>query len=752
MDVREVAAAYQPSLFSVPPGIALATVLVVLAYAAVMRGAAELRAWFLVHTAALVPYLLTTVLAPSIHHPELVATWFRVSAALVPISAAAGVAFRLELIGRHGRRTGAASGSQVLAVAPSPRARAGQLALLAFSVALAGLVIATPWVVSGARRGAFGILFATPGPLAPAWLLITLLIPTLGLRTFLRAVRAAHDGPLRRQLRRMWLASAIITASLLDVAVSYGAPLVPVGWLLLAIGSVLALRALVVEDLLRVRAIDTRAPALVTHMAGAVLLGGAVLQLLDHRMPWWGEVIALVGAFCSVRVAVAVATLIVRGARLFQEPRERLLVQLTAQLRSAESELALEEAVVAAVAIAAEAPAQILVPSGSDWGWSRCNGERLDDAATPDLLLVGWLLEQPALFVDDLDEVSPELRRSLGGLFKAHRARVIVPLRARGELAGLLVVGGEQPMRGSTLHFVTRAAERLAEALAHVRIARQARERAALTREVELAAQLQASYLPTEACRDLCRVRVAGLWRPATQCGGDFWAVYELGPGRALVVIGDVTGHGVSSAMVTAAVRGACDVSVRAAGEELQLPQLLATLDAVVRRVGAERLLMTCLAAIVDATAGEVRFLTAGHASPYLVRAPGEDDRGEAVLEALVGRGHPLGSAHPPPIKVGKKALRPGDVLLWYTDGLTEASDRSREAYGDRRLQRLLRGLPRGSTPEEVIHLVLHAVSAHRGEPSFDDDVTLVAALVREPDAPLTASGTTQPFATLAPS
>lgn len=741
MDVREVAATYQPSLLSVPPGIALATLSVVIAYAAVMRGAAELRGWFLVHCAALVPYLLTMVLAPSINDAELVATWFRISAGLVPVSAAAGVAFRLALIGRRHRRTSTSLGSQVLRAALSPRARAGYLALLVGSAALAVPVICTSWVVEGARRGALGILFASPGPLAPLWLAVTLLIPMVGLGPFLRAVRSVGAGPRRRQLRRMWIASAIITASLLDVAVGYGAPLVPVGWLLLAVGSVLALRALVVEDLLRVRAIDTRAPALVMHLAGAVLLGGAVLQLLDRRMPWWGEVIALVGAFGSVRVAVAVATLIVRGARLFQEPRERLLVQLTTQLRAAESELALEEAVAAAVAIAADAPAQILVPSGSDWGWSRGNGDRLEDAAAPDPLLVGWLLDQPPLFVDDLEEVPPELRRSLGGLFKAHRARVIVPLRARDELAGLLVVGGEQPMHGSTLHFVTRAAERLAEALAHVRIARQVRERVALAREVELAAQLQTSYLPIEASRDLCRVRVAGIWRPATQCGGDFWAVYELGPGRALVVIGDVTGHGVSSAMVTAAVRGACDVSVRNGGPELQLPQLLATLDAVVRRVGAERLLMTCLAAIVDATVGEVRFLAAGHASPYLVRAAGCDGRKEAELEALVGRGHPLGSDHPPPSRVARKAIHPGDLILWYTDGLTEAADRSREAFGDRRLQRLLRGLPRGSTPDAVVHLVLDAVTVHRGDSAFDDDVTLVAALVRESDAPIAAAG-----------
>jgi serine phosphatase RsbU (regulator of sigma subunit) len=724
MDARVVAASYQPSLLSIPPGIALSALLVVIAYASVVRGAAEMRGWFLLHSAALVPYLVTMVLAPSLNDAEVAATWFRISAAVVPLSAAGGVAFRLALIGRQGGPAGS---------------RPLRFLLLGGSVAVAIPIAVTPWVVAGARPGALDVFFATPGPLAPFWLVAILLLALIGLRSFRRALRAAGDNPRRSQLRRMSIASSITIAATVDVAVAYGVNMVPMGWLLLGAGSVLALRALVLEDLLRVRAIDTRAPQLVLHLAGAVLLGWLILEVVGRQMPWWVQTLALVGAFSSIRVAIAVTTLVVRGARLFQEPRERLLAQFALKCRAAESEQDLDEAVAHVVAIAAEVPAAILVPSGSDWGWNRGTGERLDDSAAPDPLLVGWLSSQDVVFVDDpAGEAPPELRPSLVALFAAHRAQVILPLRSRDELLGLLVVGGAQPLPGSALRFISRAAERLSESLAHVRIVRQVRERAAISREVELAAQLQSSYLPTEAHRDLGRVRVAGIWRPATQCGGDFWAVYEVGAGRALVVIGDVTGHGVASAMVTAAVRGACDVTVRTAGASLELPTLLACLDAVVRRVGAERLHMSCLVALVDASAGEISYLSAGHAAPYLVRGA---DSGEADLEALVARGHPLGSGHAPPSKVAKKPIRPGDLLFWYTDGITEAQNRLREPFGDRRLQRLLRGLPAGGSPDALVYHLLDAVTAHRGEPTFDDDVTLVVARVREPDAPLAISG-----------
>lgn len=747
MDAMGVVASYQPSLLSVLPGIALAALLVVISYAAVVRGAAELRGWFLIHTVGLLPYVLTMVLAPSVADPEVMVPWFRVSAALVPLAAASGMAFRLSLIGR-GRAEGPASGE-----APEParerqarraermrRGRRMRLATVAATVVLAVPVLATPWVVDGVKPGALGVLFATPGPLAPLWLAGNLAIALAGARSFQRAVRAAGNTPRRRQLRRIGLAGAITMAALLDVAVGYGLQVVPIGWLLLGAGSVLALRALVLEDLLRARVVDARAPQLVLHLSAGVLLGGTVLQLLHHRLPWWGQAAALVGAFGAVRVAVAVTALVLRGARVFQSRTERLLAQFSQQCRAAESELALNEAVAHFFEIAADVKAEILVPSGTDYSWSRGDGERLADSATPDLLLLGWLSGQGALFVDDPDGHAPaELRASLGGLFRAHGARVIVPLRARDELLGLLVISGEQPLHGPALRVVAGAAERLAEALAHVRIVRQVRERAAIAREVDLAAQLQTSYLPIEAHRDLGRVRIAGIWRPATQCGGDFWAVYEVGAGRALVVVGDVTGHGVSAAMVTAAVRGACDVTVHTAGSAVELPTLLACLDSVVRRVGADRLHMSCLVAIVDATDGEISYLSAGHAAPYLVRGV---DTGDVELEALVSpRGQPLGSGHPTPTKLGRKVLRSGDLLFWYTDGLTEAANRGKEVFGDRRLQRLLRVLPKDSSPDAIVHLLFDAVSAHRNQDTFDDDITLVVARVRQPDAPIAIHG-----------
>ncbi len=720
MNAMLMADTTQPSLWSVPPAIALAALLVVFSYTAAVRGAAELRGWLLLHSGALVPYALTMVLAPSLSDPEVVTWAFRVSAGAVPVAAVAGLEFRLALIGVKGGTRRVVS--------------------LALAAALAVVCASSPWFVSQVTLSRYGFWFAEPGPLALLWLVVTVGIAGLGQLRLWRALRTATLDARRRQLRRTWLAHAVTSLGLLDVIAAYHDGWFPIGWLLIGIGSTVMLRAVVLDELLSARAIDTRAPLAVVHVAGAALLGWYTLELVGG-VPWWAQAVALVGSYASVHLAIAVATLITRGARVSQGTRARFVAELSARFREVVTSDQLEALVANVSEIGLEAPAFLLVPSGSDWGWSK-GGLRLADELAPDPLLVSWLTGQGPLAPEEVALVAPaELRPALEAFLTAQRARLLVPLRARDELLGLLVFGGERPIIGTARQLAGSIAERSAEVLSHFRIARQVGERALVAREVELAAQIQAAYLPMQARRQLGRLRLIGEWQPATECGGDFWAVYELSSERTLVVVGDVTGHGMPAALVTAAVRGACDVAVRALGEALELPALMEYLDAAVRRVGAERLHMSCVAAVVDAELGEVSFVNAGHATPYLVRAAGAGQEGE--VEVLLTRGHALGAGHPPGAKVGRKALGTGDLLLWYTDGLTDAANLVNEKFGDRRLQRMLRSLVAEPELETAAQRVLDAVANHRGGAPFADDVTLVLArlMPQAPAVPRTRSG-----------
>jgi sigma-B regulation protein RsbU (phosphoserine phosphatase) len=297
-----------------------------------------------------------------------------------------------------------------------------------------------------------------------------------------------------------------------------------------------------------------------------------------------------------------------------------------------------------------------------------------------------------------------------------------------------VVPASAKRLRGRPLSFIERTAERLAEALLHARMAQRAADRANLAREVQLAATLQGELLPAKGPHVHGDITVVGSWQPATRCAGDFWCVYPLGDGRVLIAIGDATGHGVASAMVTAAAIGACDVLVRRAGKDLSLTELTAALDTAVRRVGGGQLAMTCFAAVLDPDASEIRFVSCGHTAPYLCRPTDK----AVELHALVGRGNPLGSGVPSVPRVLSRPWQTGDLVVWYTDGVIEAKDPAGAPFGDRRLQHLLKRLDRKKlTPRQVHDLVQAGVTAHRaGHPLADDSTLVVAQLGGAPVRP----------------
>ncbi|HTR55910.1 MAG TPA: PP2C family protein-serine/threonine phosphatase [Kofleriaceae bacterium] len=722
-------ASYEPHLLSLPFAFAPAAMSIVIAYAIVMRGATALRGWMLLHFASLLPYAIAMTLSPSLSSPAAAEAAFRLAAAFIPMAAAAGAGFQLWLLGADRR------------------------ARLAAAV---GVVLAAAWIVPAAVSDASVIgvrrigdfWFADAGPLAWLELVTTFVISLPGFVALSFAAVRRPPSQERRQLRLVLAANLVTYSGLFDVALAYGIGVFPLGWLLSGIGSLLVVRALVVEDLLRARAFDTTAPRLVLHLAAGVVLGWYVLTMIGDNT-WWGAAVALVAAFAGVRVTIAAIGLVNRGARS-EGTLDRLLGQLVARSRGARGEPDVAQLAIEVIQLGVGVRVDVLLAAAEDWGWTTATGARVADELAPDPLLVGWLAEQRgAKFVDELAYVPDDVRGLLARVFEQHPVRAIVPVATRDDLLALVLVpdtarklravGGAAAaptrLRGRSFAFLERAAERFGEALVHVRLAKRAAERAALAREVELAAAVQQQLLPGKGPHVHGEVTVVGSWLPATRCAGDFWSVHALGHGRVLVVIGDVTGHGVASATVTAAASAACDVVVRRDGAELDLGRLALALDGAVRRVGGGDLAMTCFAAILDPEAREIRFVSCGHTTPYLCRIS-LTATGGVELQALVGRGNPLGAGSATAPKVSAKPLRAGDLVVWYTDGVIDAQDPGGEPFGDRRLQRMLRRLEQAHLAPIQVHATVHAaVSAHRAGRARHDDETLVVAQWRPPAA-----------------
>jgi sigma-B regulation protein RsbU (phosphoserine phosphatase) len=220
--------------------------------------------------------------------------------------------------------------------------------------------------------------------------------------------------------------------------------------------------------------------------------------------------------------------------------------------------------------------------------------------------------------------------------------------------------------------------------------------------------------------REIGHSRVAVSYQPASRVAGDLWSCVARPDERLLVLVGDVAGRGLASALVSAAVLGAGQVAAGLLGSQATPEAVLALLHDTVVEVDGGRHRVTAFAAIVDRNAGRITYAAAGHRGGYLVRKKGA----EAELVALIGRGTALGERERV-IGTGVRDLAADDVIVLISDGVIESRSATGQAWGERRLQRALRELaPRAG--EQLGEALLDAARAHAGEATHDDDLLVV--------------------------
>ncbi|MEW6611756.1 MAG: SpoIIE family protein phosphatase [Pseudomonadota bacterium] len=236
-----------------------------------------------------------------------------------------------------------------------------------------------------------------------------------------------------------------------------------------------------------------------------------------------------------------------------------------------------------------------------------------------------------------------------------------------------------------------------------------------LQSEVANAALLQRTLLPPP------EMRMAGLAGQAhmitsSEVGGDYYDYFAAGPHRTVLLVGDVSGHGVASGtMVSAAKAG---VNLLATEGVSDPREILERLNQTLLATARQSLLMTLFCASVDTRNGTLRFANAGHQFPYLRRA------GHGTWSMLEAGGLPLGKEAKADYASQIVDFEVGDRLFLYTDGVVEAESPVGEPFGYERLEALLDA--HGAAPAAQLKAaVLDALHVHCGGDSFADDVTL---------------------------
>jgi serine phosphatase RsbU (regulator of sigma subunit) len=239
-------------------------------------------------------------------------------------------------------------------------------------------------------------------------------------------------------------------------------------------------------------------------------------------------------------------------------------------------------------------------------------------------------------------------------------------------------------------------------------------ERLSLKGELEVAREIQLAMLPSGTFR-ASDVELCGVTRPANTVGGDFYDVLPLPDGRIILTIGDVAGKGSPAALLMALLLAVLRTLVE---EDLPPTELMRRLNVQICRHSPGSRFITLFLAVYSPATGGLVYVNAGQNPPLLRRSSG-------AYERLEGTGVALGMFEGSTYDSVATGVGPGDMLVLYSDGVTDAEDPKGQPFDEYGLQGAINTYGAYSAAEIGLE-VLRAVEHHAQEPKFADDLTLL--------------------------
>lgn len=303
----------------------------------------------------------------------------------------------------------------------------------------------------------------------------------------------------------------------------------------------------------------------------------------------------------------------------------------------------------------------------------------------------------------------------------AHGFDIAVPVFHDDRPLALLLIGdlddGEQRMSPSVKHlnFIQTLTNLIVVALENKRLAKQALQQERDKRELELAAEMQSMLIPRVLPND-GRLQAAAWYLPHRQVGGDYYDLIRFNEQEAIVCVADVSGKGMAAALLMSNFQATLRALLQYTEEPLD--ELVHDLnDKVVTAARNERF-VTCFLGRIDLRTGHMRYVNAGHNAPLLLT----DGR---ITELTTGS-IALGMLPKLPfLKVGEAQVRPGSVLLCYTDGLVEQEDAHGNAFDTAPLHRVVKQF-HAAGPEAINDTLIATFEAHRAGLPYLDDIALL--------------------------
>jgi sigma-B regulation protein RsbU (phosphoserine phosphatase) len=278
----------------------------------------------------------------------------------------------------------------------------------------------------------------------------------------------------------------------------------------------------------------------------------------------------------------------------------------------------------------------------------------------------------------------------------------------------------ERSIRYSIIHKKKEAALRTSK-----RTQQNAREKLekivqSINEEMETAQKVQELMLPRQSVK-LAGLTLATAFLPCGRIGGDLYDVIKIDDSTTCFLMFDVVGHGIPAALISAMVKFSfCKNITPLAGTA----EILEKVNKEILDFFKERHHITAFIALYNTLTREMTFTGAGHPPPIVVR------NGTRHLENLSSRGLPIGMFPEIAYEVSRVQLKPGDWIVFYTDGLTEGYNAKHTSFGKTRLESVLADLPEDWSPEDVLGAIIESQFSFRGTAARSDDITIVVAKV----------------------
>jgi phosphoserine phosphatase RsbU/P len=317
------------------------------------------------------------------------------------------------------------------------------------------------------------------------------------------------------------------------------------------------------------------------------------------------------------------------------------------------------------------------------------------------------------------DDISDDERRKLATL----RSELLLPLAVRDKLLGFISLGpkrSEEPYTGSDVRLLKSVAAQTGLALENANllltIADEVAKRERLNREVEIAREVQERLFP-QTLPPIRGLDYAGHCRPALGVGGDYYDFLALPEGNLGVAIGDVSGKGIAAALMMASLQASLRSEATRAPKNLA--GAVANVNRLVYEASSSNRYATFFYGQYDPVAAKFTYVNAGHNSPMLFRAADDTiirlEPGGTVIGLLADAGYEQGSVQ----------LSAGDVLVAYTDGISEAMNLDDEEWDEERLIGTVRE-SKACSAQELLERIFAAATRFAGAAQQHDDMTLV--------------------------